>query len=78
MNHKACCMANKRRERERGTNMHFHQTASFNYPRQCNEEALIYRRVDETLAMIRLFDEGSKVEREEVFGVTPLIRVERL
>lgn len=58
--------------------MHFHQTASFNYPRQRNEEALIYRQVDETLAMIRPFDEGKIVREREAFGVAPLIRVERL
>lgn len=51
------------------------QRCSFNYSRQCNEEALIYRRVDETLAMIRPFDEGSNA-RERLLVLPPLIRVE--
>lgn len=51
------------------------QRRSFNYSRQCNEEALIYRRVDETLAMIRPFGEGSNA-RERLLVLPPLIRVE--
>lgn len=51
------------------------QRRSFNYSRQCNEEALIYRRVDETLAMIRPFDEGNNA-RERLLVLPPLIRVE--